>query len=86
MVVERPSITALLTIMVRLTQMAQPLLVRLGRMATGCAIWQAMYGSGQVVVITQVAVMAIAFSTAAAGASTTTTVLSRSGTAASRAT
>ena len=51
-------------------------------MVTVCATWQAMYGSGQTVSI----LVSIAFSAAAAGAATASTVLSRTGSATTRAT
>ena len=65
--------------MAQIILMVQPLLVFSERMAMGCATWQAMSGSGQVAFL-----VAFALSAAAAGAATSTAVLSRAGTTATR--
>jgi hypothetical protein len=65
--------------LVQLIHMARLLLVLSGLMVMGCATWQGMYGSGHLRSIVAAAVPA-----ADAGTSATTTVLSRTGTAAAR--
>ncbi len=63
----------------------QLLWVLSGLMDTGYAIWPAMSGSGQVVVIIPIVRIVTAFSAAAAGVTSTPTVCSRTGSNATRA-
>jgi hypothetical protein len=59
--------------------MVQPLWVLSELMATGCAIWLGMCGSGPVVVTGQIVVMAITLCVAVPGPAKAPIVVSRSG-------